>query len=245
MSYNKKNRFNWKMVLVACSLVLILSTTGIASEFFGTIKKAVLPSGSVVLQNKANPNEVYTIPSDMEIYDESGNRVYELTRKELEEKPYFTKDGISLESFTKSKILIEESNEIHYSNFDEVISRLTFMPYELSGNYVLTDINTYSNNSEEKLSALAFNYETSTGTIFVQQRENIPENQGSSSATGDLEEFEIDGVKLIIQNKSSKNGKNMSFETDDVVFFLSYTGDDINNDDMIQIFRDFELYEAK
>ncbi|SHH44692.1 hypothetical protein SAMN02745245_01354 [Anaerosphaera aminiphila DSM 21120] len=241
----KKKRRYFKPIVVTFTLVLLLTTTGLAKDIYNYVTYSELPSGTNVSQYDTSSffeNIPIPIPKSLKgkVFDEDGNEITWLTANQANEITLYTKEGEPIGDMDEEtgEVLSEEEVDakIKKITLEEAIPNLNFNPLVLNNKYTLEYVtDSYQSGNPEAGDYFSILYSGPKGKISIGERRSIPETQISYGIPGPIIEKTIDGTKLTIYENS------LDFERDGILVFV--TCKDATPEELIEIYKDFIPYE--
>ena len=187
----KNNKNGVKVAVLTGLIVVLLSTTSFAQNFYKTIKEVFIPSRRISVTEENKNDNIKKIKEAKINYAEDSNK------------------GLTAE------IKTDEKEEWNKGNLGDIIKNETIVnPLVLGDNYKYEGAITYFDN-KDKSEYINIKYSKRDKEIILFERKSTEEN-GYSSGSSHVEKLNIDGVNMIYSKEGS-----LDFEKDGLLVRIS------------------------
>lgn len=238
---SKRNKLYKRLagVGIACIVTIALSQTSFAQNFVEKIIKSISLEHVTVIEYEEGPEvESMPVPEKLKgkLFDKNGILIEAFTR---EIDKLYTADGEEIDDFdmktgeittvsqAKEKVLeVKDANELNkYTCFNVILP--SYLPEGYKFDRAEFNKNEAGVVKDSSYISLYFTNEKTGKYIYMQQR-FASEGMKSASDGNNIERIKINGVDAILSD-----GKEINWETSDVIYFL--TSKSIKTNELIKI----------
>lgn len=228
---------------IAASLVIastLAAQTTFAKDAVSEIIRTISLGHFAAVQYNDSKEEEYTLPDTLKgkMFDKNGNVIEKITKGT---DGIYTKDGEKIVRWNAAEgsVTTEKQEKEEEAKIKEMTLTITDsskvngytcfevkLPSYLPNGYKFEKAEFYKDS--DKYATIYFKNQATGKEIHMQQRFACEETKATLATDGDIENIKINGEDAILED-----GRNIDWEANDVVYFL--TCKDIGKDDVIKI----------